>query len=246
MAGNFFSRISERFDKNTPLFILGIILFGYSLYLGVNFFLEDYSANLAFSTMIPTRKALGDLTVVSMARFIQIAPILFGFAFLRDTKQSNWGYLAMSGFFLLIDWSIGVYYRGFGLEPKWIIYAAVEDLVFFTAGSELLIMFAAGVLYTMLVPKIKGFFFSDYSPTRKDSGNSKKNANLPIMQRNLQPKTSERTSERTNKKDQIAQFIENHKKQYGSFPSTKTIEEKFSTSRGYGSDVLNTFDDYRE
>lgn len=154
MAKNFFQSVSHRFEKSSAMWIFGLILMSYGLYLGIQFFIEDYNANLMAYLDIPTRKVFGDLMIANMARFIQLAPVIFGFAFLRDTRKSNLLYLVMAGVFLIADWMIGIYYRGIsiGLTGSWLAWTAIEDFVFFTAGSELLILFAAGVLWSMVFP----------------------------------------------------------------------------------------------
>lgn len=259
---NVFEKISKRFNSSNSLLMFAVALFSYGLYLGIRFFIEDFSANLAVYQTIPTRKVIEDMTF-SMASFLQIAPLLFGFAFLRDTSRSNGGYLAMSMFFLFVDWGTGVYYRGGGFEigSGWFWYAVVEDFVFFTVGSEVLIMLCAGTLWTMFtslfLPSLKKSIFSENKPTLQNNMQnvlqqkgglfSKKQkiminpgANLP----------NERTNERTNeqlkhKKDQIILYAKHHKNKHGSYPSTKVIEELFQTSRGNASDILKSaFEDY--
>jgi len=140
--------------------------------------------------------------IANMARFIQLAPIIFGFAFLRDTRKSNLLYLIMAGVFLVADWMIGIYYRGIsiGLTGSWIAWTAVEDFVFFTAGSELLIMFTAGVLWNMIFPlsefkeRIRSLFSETINlfdktqnrlhnqPVRQTTNFANKNQVQPIMQ----------------------------------------------------------------
>ena len=145
---NIFQKASHKIENSPWVFII-FLLFVYGFYLGTQFWLEDYAANLGAYQMIPTRKAMGGM-VENMARFLQIAPIMFGYLYLRDTnKVSNAG---ISLIFLAVDWGIGVYFRGYGLPLTWLAYAAVEDFVFFTLGSEVLLVVSFGMVMALIKP----------------------------------------------------------------------------------------------
>lgn len=160
---NIFSNTAKRIE-NSPAVIFLCILSGYALFLSCNLWLEDFSANLGVAALIPTHKALSSSAWI-MAAFIQIAPLFLGYTWLRDTNKTLYG---LSSFmFLGIDWFIGVYFRAHDLPLNWQIYAAVEDFIFFTVGSEVLVMLSFGMVTALIKPainqvakKIEDFFAS--------------------------------------------------------------------------------------
>lgn len=142
----------------TPWVFVVFALFVYAGYHGVQFFLEDYAANIETFAQIPTLKANPEMDGI-MARFLQIAPLIFGFGWLRNMDDARQGLLALG--FLVFDWAIGIYYRSsfLTLAPAWIAWAAAEDLVYFTVGSEVLIALSVGTLGALLpdvVSQIRG------------------------------------------------------------------------------------------
>lgn len=141
---NLFRNINQNLEKS-HWFIAIYLLTAYALYIGVNLWIEDYNANLFAYQVIPTLKT-DPIVIPLMARFLQIAPILFGVLFLRDMKEVKYGYLSLM--FLVFDWFAGVYYRtnGFNMETPWIAYAVFEDFIMFTVGSEVLVTLAGGIL----------------------------------------------------------------------------------------------------
>ena len=151
---DFITSIKDRLEKS-PWVILLCVLFGYATWLGWKFFLEDYQANIEFYKTIPTLKASGVDLIAYMARFIQIAPILFGYVFLRNTNKMLYGLGSM--FFLAVDWGIGAYYRsaGFTLSVGWNTYAVAEDFIFFTVGSEVLLALCGSITISLVVPAVK-------------------------------------------------------------------------------------------
>ena len=149
--------------------------------------------------------------------------------------------------FLGMDWVIGIIYRGSGLSLGWTLYAAAEDFVFFTAGSELLLMFCIGMLWAMVSDKAKVYISGRGKVTRMDykppspTNTSTQIANSMYEQRLL------RTNGQTNepKSTQIVGYAKMWKVKHGSYPSPTKVADVFHTSKGYVSDVLKKeFDDY--
>lgn len=264
MGRNVFSDISKNLERSTFWYIFGLLLFGYGAYMGWRLFLEDYNANLAIASIVPTKKVFEDATIATMARFIQLAPVIFGYAWLRDATTKNAMPFIVSTVFLLTDLVIGVLYRSDvgSVGLGWTIYSIIEDLVFFTAGSEILLMFCFGTLYAMIQPKVVALWDS--------RGNTSGRANKIVNKDKLPNKIDlqaifqgDRTNERTRtkgfkpanrktnaandpfKKDKIIHAAKHWKNQHGSYPSVTKLAEMYGTSKGYVSDVMSAeFDDY--
>lgn len=151
---NFYGSVYQKIRSGPFVFpiFLGLLYF---VYLGWNFWLEDYAANIVSYGQMPSVKFYGEKMVDNVARFIQLAPIFFGYLFLRDTRRREYGLISLS--FLGLDWFIGVFYRTgfFSLGLTWTIVTAVEDLVLYTLGSEVLISLSAGLAWEMLPDALK-------------------------------------------------------------------------------------------
>lgn len=149
----FAKRLVNRIS-NSYMIVPITLLLSYAFYIAVLFFIEDYRANEAVYALEPIVKSTPALNG-TMARFIQIAPAVFGYLFLANTNKRTYGYISLA--FLVYDWGIGIYYRTnyFSLDLNWTIYAAVQDLIFFTAGSDILITLLASVLPGLYINSIK-------------------------------------------------------------------------------------------
>lgn len=143
--------------SNSLMIVPVTALLTYALYISILFFIEDYRANEAVYALEPVLKSSPELNGV-MARFVQIAPAVFGYLFLANTNKRSYGYISIA--FLLYDWAIGIYYRTnfLSLDWGWSVYAAVQDFIFFTAGSDILITLLITVLPSMYVSAIRLLF----------------------------------------------------------------------------------------
>ena len=148
MATNFFKSLSNRI-KNSPWIIPIYFLFLLGLYISIRLLIEDFGANFGAYETIPTNKAYPN-TILWMAIGLQIAPLFFFVIFLFDDENPI--KFAISFLFLLVDWGIGIYFRNPGVGTGWLIYSAVEDLVFFTMGSEVLFTISIGMLASLFIP----------------------------------------------------------------------------------------------
>jgi hypothetical protein len=142
--------------KNTPMVILAFLIVLWGLDKGVTFFIEDWMANVEIVRMSPAVKFNAEI-YADIAQFIQLAPMLFGWLFSMYADQRSWHRLVYGGatlLFLTADWLIGVMFRTnlFSLDPVWTMYVALEDAVFFTFGSELLLTALIPTAWNLLVP----------------------------------------------------------------------------------------------
>jgi hypothetical protein len=155
MAGNLFRSLRDKIE-NSPwcipifgLFCLGVIIGGIFMY-------EDLMANFYAYKQIPTHKTMGDMALI-MALALQLAPLFLFVLFLFDDENPT--KLGAGLFFLLVDWGIGIYYRNPNQGWEWLVYAAIEDLIFFTFGSEVLLVISVGMVGYLFMPFLRQLKF---------------------------------------------------------------------------------------
>lgn len=152
MAGNVFKSMRDKIE-NSPWAILVFALFAFGIFLSASFLYEDFMANWIAYQDIPTRKSSEDI-IALMAIGFQVAPVFFFVIFLFDEKNQTKFFLSVA--FLFIDWGIGIYYRNPNQGIKWLAYTALEDLIFFTLGSEILLTLSVGMCATLFFPMLRG------------------------------------------------------------------------------------------
>ncbi len=105
---------------------------------------EDYLTSKAGYEALPTQKVnYGGLVIFAVAALPQVAQVVLGFIWGRDTNK-GWALFLAIGFFLA-DLSTDAWYKSggdWGLMPL----AIVESIIIFTLGSEVLFTIAIGFL----------------------------------------------------------------------------------------------------
>lgn len=131
--------------------IIFFCLAGFGLYIAINLYIEDYNTTLAAYAMFPTHKV--NPNIIDLAAWLpQLAPLLFGFAFMRDTKKKGFGVLALS--FMILDMITDWYFKGYGLSQEWQIVALLESFMLYTIGSEVLILVTFELCLELIRPAV--------------------------------------------------------------------------------------------